>query len=103
MNAVMLAPEHCWVCPNCTFTDVTHETEVHTRFHACRGMYGLTAPMVPAGTKCKIEAVEREDFIGDEVVQRDGRGRPVMALITTRDDGQDATVYAPLARLLARS
>jgi hypothetical protein len=66
-------------------------------------MYGLTAPMVPAGTKCKIEAVEREDFVGDEVVQRDGRGRPVMALITTRDDGQDATVYAPLARLLARS
>jgi len=103
MNAVMLAPEHRWVCPNCTFTDVTHETAVHTRFHACRGMYGLTAPMVPAGTKCKIEAVEREDFVGDEIVQRDGRGRPVMALITTRDDGQDATVYAPLARLLARS
>jgi hypothetical protein len=103
MNTVMLAPEHHWVCPNCTFTDVTTKTEVHTRFHACRGMYGLTAPMVPAGTKCKVEAVEREDFIGNEVVQRDDRGRPVMSLVTTRDNGQDTTVYAPLARLLARS
>jgi hypothetical protein len=100
---VTLVPEHHWTCPNCTFTDVTHETAIHTRFHTCRGMYELTAPMVPAGTKCKIEAVEREDFIGDQIVQRDGRGRPVMSLVTTRDDGQDATVYAPLARLLARS
>jgi hypothetical protein len=53
--------------------------------------------MVPAGTRCKVEAVEREDYINGDLVQVDGRGRPVMSVITTRDDGQDCTVYAPTA------
>src|SRR5829696_291109 len=94
---VMLRPEQRWVCPNCTFTDVTHEAEPHTRFHACRGLKGLTAPMVPAGTQAKVEAVERGDYIGREHVQVDGDGRPVMAVNVTRDDGNDVAVYAPLA------
>jgi hypothetical protein len=92
-----------WVCPNCTATDVTHEAQPHTRFHSCKGMKGLTAPMVPAGTKCKVEAHEREDFIGGEIVQVDGDGRPVMSLITTRDDGEDCTVYAPTATAAAET
>lgn len=94
-----LRPEHRWECPNCTFTDVTFEAEVHTRFHACRGLRGLTAPMVPAGTRAKIEAVEREDYIGTEQVQLDGEGRPVMSVLTTRNEGQDCTVYAPTATM----
>ncbi len=65
--------------------------------HPCRGMAGLMIPLVPAGQRCKVEAVEREDYIGDELVQTDGNGRPVMSVITTRDDGQDCTVYAPTA------
>lgn len=94
---MILSPEQRWECPNCTATDVTHEVQPHTRFHACRGMKGLTAPMVPAGTRCKVEAHEREDWIGGELVQTDGEGRPVMSLVTTRDDGQDCTVFAPAA------
>lgn len=89
--------ERRWQCPNCTFTDVTHETEIHTRYHQCRGLRGLMAPMVMAGVKCKIEAVERGDWIGKDVVQTDGEGRPIMSVVTTRDDGQDCTVYAPMA------
>jgi hypothetical protein len=60
-------------------------------------MRGLTVPMVPAGTRCRRQAVEREDYIGRETVQTCGEGRPVMSVITTRDDGQDCTVYAPVA------
>jgi hypothetical protein len=53
--------------------------------------------MVPAGTSCKVEAVERGDYVGRETVQTDGEGRPVQSVVTTRDDGQDCTVYAPTA------
>lgn len=95
--AVVLTPEQHWVCPNCTHSEVTHEARPHSRFHACRGMKGLTAPMVPEGTRCKVEAHEREDFIAGELVQTDGDGRPVMKLVTTRDDGQDCVVFAPTA------
>lgn len=99
MNAALLSPpEHRWACPNCTHTDVTVETEIHTRFHSCRGLRGLSVPMVEAGTRCKIEAVERGDYIRGEQVQTCGEGRPVMAVLVTRDDGQDCAVYAPLAQ-----
>jgi hypothetical protein len=46
-----------------------------------------------------VEAVEREDYVGKEVVTTDGEGRPVMAVETTRDDGNDVAVFAPCAQL----
>jgi hypothetical protein len=91
-----------WECPNCDATHVTRETRPHTPFHACRGLKGLTVPYVEAGTAAKVEAVERGDYVGTEQVQTDGEGRPVMAVVTTRDDGQDCTVYAPTAVATAR-
>lgn len=98
MRAVLLdAPERRWECPNCDHTDVTREARPHTRFHPCPGLRGLTAPMVAAGTRCKVEAMDREDYVGKEIVTRDGDGRPVMSVVTTRDDGQDCAVFAPLA------
>lgn len=93
----LLRPEQRWSCPNCTATDVTHEAAPHTRMHACRGLRGLTAPMVPDGTRCKVEAVEREDYLNGDLVTVDGEGRPVMSVITTRDEGTDVAVYAPCA------
>lgn len=93
----VLTPEQHWECPNCDLTEVTREARPHSRFHACRGLKGLTAPMVPAGTKCKVEAVERGDYVGRDLVQTDGEGRPVMSVVTTRDDGNDVAVYAPCA------
>jgi len=97
-NVPILNAERRWECPNCTLQDVTYEAQPHSRMHACRGLKGLTAPMVPAGTRCKIEAKEREDYIGDEVVTHDGEGRPIMRVETTRDDGNDVAVFAPLAK-----
>jgi hypothetical protein len=58
---------------------------------------GLTAPYVEDGVRCKVEAVEREDWVGRENVQVDGEGRPVMSVVTVRDEGQDCAVFAPCA------
>src|SRR5262245_21446127 len=93
-----LTPEHRWSCPNCTATHVTHESEPHTPFHPCAGLRGLTAPFVPEGTSCKVDATERGDWVGQELVATDSEGRPVMSVVTTRDDGQDCVVLAPAAQ-----
>lgn len=85
-----------WVCPNCTVEDVTFETIPGIRMHSCPGLHGLTAPLVLKGTKAKVEAKEREDYIGSDDV-RLHEGRPVMSVVTTRDDGQDVAVFAPTA------
>jgi len=95
---VLLATEHHWSCPNCTVTAVTREATPHTRFHACRGLRGLTAPMVPDGIKCKVEAEAAEDYEGrNRVLQYDGAGQATSAVVTTRDDGNDRAVLAPCA------
>lgn len=104
MPPVLLAPEQRWECVNCSFTDVTRlpADAVASHFHTCPGLRGLTAPMVPAGTRCKVEAVEWEDYVGREVVTTDGEGRPVMRVEVTRDDGNDVAVFAPCATASGR-
>jgi hypothetical protein len=94
---VIITAEHRWSCPNCPQTHVTHEARPHTPFHPCRGLKGLTAPFIAAGTKAKVETKEREDYVGSESVTLDGEERPIMAVITTRDDGTDCAVMAPSA------
>lgn len=94
---MILTGEQHWVCPNCPATAVTEGAD--NRFHPCAGLAGLLAPMVLDGVRCMVRAVLREDYVGGEDVRTDGEGRPVMAVTTTRDDGQDCVVYAPTARL----
>jgi len=95
---IHVTPIHDWYCPACGKTDQTREPLPHSRVHTCPKTRGLTIPFLPAGTKAKVEVREREDYVGKEVVQTDPeRGRPVMSVVTTRDDGQDAQVYAGLA------
>lgn len=96
MDIPILRPERHWVCPNCTETAVTHVAAPHTRFHECRGLKGMTAPLVPDGMDCKVVAVEREDYIGRDIPQTDGDGRPISAVRTVRADGtNDVAVMAP--------
>jgi hypothetical protein len=95
----LLSAERHWACPLCKVTAVTYEARPHTSMHTCAGLHGLTAPLIPVGTKAKLTAVEREDYIGNDTVTRDDNGRPVMAVITERNDGQDATVFAPLVKM----
>lgn len=93
----ILRPERRWECPNCDRTMVNRDGRKGTPYHACKGLRGLSAPFVPAGTKAKVETVERGDWVGKEQPQVDGNGRPVMAIVTTRDEGQDCAVLAPSA------
>ena len=97
--ATLLVPERRWECPNCPQTAVTREAEPHTRYHVCgRGpAAGMTVPMVPAGTRCKITANDREDYAGRELIQTNADGRVIMSVTITRNDGQDCAVYAPCA------
>lgn len=93
-----------WECPNCPARDVTKTAGPHTRFHACTGLGGLTAPMVEEGTRVKVTARERDDYIGTEDVQYDANGRPVAQVITERPDGSsDVIVLAPTAHSGAHS
>lgn len=94
----ILRSEHHWVCVNCDAVHVTHEVQPHTPFHQCRGLRGLSAPFIPEGVGAKVEAHEREDYVGKEDVQFDAEGRPIMSVVTTRDEGQDAAVFAPSAK-----
>lgn len=103
MTVPILAPVHHWECRLCGLTDTTREARVHTRMHPCPRLGGLTAPMVPAGTRCKVEVNEREDYVGRELVQTDAAGRPVMNVTVTRDEGTDVAVYAPCATLNLRA
>ena len=97
--AVVLQPEQHWVCQHCDLTDVTHEARPHSRMHPCRGLKGLTTPMVPDGVRCKVETHEREDYEGEDhgYVRHDGEGRPIMNVTVEREDGFDCFVYAPTA------
>jgi hypothetical protein len=99
LNVPLLGVERRWTCPNCDLAEVTRDLPLNAqRFHTCRGLKGLTAPMVPAGTRCKVEAVERQGDIGREQgIRFDGEGRPMMGVQTTRDDGTDFAVFAPTA------
>jgi hypothetical protein len=78
---------------------VTRVQNPHLPFHACSGLRGLTAPFLRVGVKAKVEAREREDYVGADAgnVTLDENGRPVMSIVTTRDDGQDCTAFAPCA------
>lgn len=92
-------PERRWVCSRCDHHHVTHESRPHTPFHPCRGLAGLTSPMTPEGERVHVSVHEREDYVGDEVVTRDGNGRPIMSIQVERDGGTDVSVFAPQAKV----
>lgn len=86
-----------WYCPNCGLQDQTKEVRRHVRMHPCPKLAMIDAPMIPIGVKCKVLAVERQDYVGKDMVRLDANGRPIMSVVTIRDDGQDAIVFAPTA------
>lgn len=91
-----LTPVTNWVCDNCPTVAVTRKGEAN-RFHNCPGLAWITAPLHPEGVRVDVRVHEREDYVGREMVQLDANGRPVMAVETVRDDGNDVVVFAPCA------
>ena len=99
MGVPLLRAVTRWECPNCDVTDATGPLPPNaSRFHTCAGLHMLTAPLVRAGTSCKVEAEERADYLNGEVQAMGDDGRPYMAVRTTRDDGDDLVVNAGLAQ-----
>jgi hypothetical protein len=98
---MILSGEQHWTCPNCPATAVT--AGASNRFHPCPGLRGLMAPLVLDGVRCKVVPEERQDYVGGEDVRLDPGGRPVMAVRTVRDDGEDLLVFAPTAHTAGRA
>lgn len=92
-----LSTERHWGCPNCDYTRVTFKAGRQAVIHTCRGLGGLIAPLIEDGVRCQVVAYEREDYIGRENVQLNSEGRPIMSIVTIREDGQDCRVLAPIA------
>lgn len=99
MNAPLLEPPVTrWECHHCSFTDCTREVEPHSRFHHCAGL-GITAPMVPEGTRARVVAHERDDYINGDLVRFNDDGRPIASITTEYPDGhQDCVVFAATAQ-----
>jgi hypothetical protein len=104
MDVPILKMTHRWECPACGRQHVTHETRPHTPMHECSRLNWAMAPFVAvtgrelAKHSARLRVVEREDYVGKEVVTTDGRGRPVMAVVTDHADGSnDCHIFAPLA------
>jgi hypothetical protein len=90
-----------WECPNCQTRDTT-PLLIPNRYHPCPGLRGLLAPLVRAGTDCKITALPREDYLGGEVQRTDEAGRPYGGVKVERSDGSnDLFMFAPLAQASA--
>lgn len=95
----LLKASQAWECPNCDTTETTPALPPNaSRFHTCAGLHGLTAPLIRAGTRCKVEAEERQEYLGSEVQARGDDGRQYMAVRTTADDHDDLLVFAGLAQ-----
>lgn len=85
-----------WYCPNCDVE--ARSVDSSLPMHRCGGISGLTAPLILRGTTAKTTVNDREDYVGKELVQTDAEGRVVMSTTTTRDDGEDCTIYVSTAQ-----
>lgn len=93
MSALALHKD--WVCArDCGSHARTYDDKLP--HHRCKRMGGLMVALIPAGQKAKVEAIERQDYVGDDIVDYTD-GRVIMSTVVTRDDGQDCTAYAPCA------
>lgn len=100
-HGAMLRATYEFYCPQCGYEHVQSEAPKPRQHvtHVCPKLRFLSVPLVRKGTAAKIEVKERGDYVGREIVTLDPeRKRPVQAIVTTRDDGQDTAVFAPAAR-----
>jgi hypothetical protein len=93
-----------WCCPNCPAQETTRALPPNaSRYHQCPGLHMLTAPLVRAGTRCKVTAEERQDYLGDDLQATGDDGIAYMAVRTTYADHDDLLVNAGLARAELRT
>ena len=96
MTAVALDAWQDWECPNCHLTERTRPQPVNSsRMHPCPQLHGLVAPLVLAGTDCRVSAVERGDYLNGETQRKGDDGKPYMAVRTDRADGSNDLIVFP--------
>lgn len=106
MRVPLLDAAQEWACPNCRCRETVRPPlpPNASRYHACPGLHGLNAPLVIAGTGCKVTAEERQDYLGRELQTMGDDGRAYMAVRTTYANGrEDLMVNAGLARAVLRA
>lgn len=97
---LLRVPFEDWFCPNgCGAAEtVPALAPGASRFHTCPRLHMLSAPLVRVGMDVKVEAIEREDYLGDQIQATGDDGRAYMAIKTTHADGSnDLAVNAGLA------
>jgi hypothetical protein len=100
-DAVLLQAYQDWECPECGYAErVSPPVPPNgTRMHTCPRLHYITAPLVRAGSRCRLVAVEREDYLNGEIQATGDNGRAYMAVRTDYPDGRnDVAVHAPVAR-----
>jgi len=102
MPAVLLDTYTDWECHECSFTERTRPIPPGAvRMHICAGLHDLSAPLVKAGSDCKLVALERQEYLGDEIQATGDDGRPYLGISTVYADGHnDLVVNAPVARII---
>jgi hypothetical protein len=98
---LLRVPFEEWHCPNgCgAFDRQPALPPGASRFHPCSRLHGLNAPLVRAGTDCKVEAIERGDYLNGETQAMGDDGKAYMAVTTVHSDGHtDLAVNAGLAQ-----
>lgn len=101
MAAILLEAWQDWECPNCHAGERTLPLPPNaSRMHNCSRLHGLTAPLVRAGSDCKVIAIERGDYLQGEQQRTGDNGKPYMAVETQYADGHtDLAVFPGVAVL----
>lgn len=98
-GVVHLVPQYNnWECPNCDQTKQTFGNPLEIPMHTCPGLRMLSAPFIEAGTRMKVTAQIRGDYLGTDEQVRDENGAPVMAIVREREEGTDVWVQAGFAK-----
>ena len=85
---VLKPPPMYWKCPSCGKEDVTERTDVHTQFHECQALGGVSIPLV------NVRSLDQKPKARQVAVQSE-YGYNTAAVRTERSDGSnDVTVFA---------
>lgn len=90
MHVPLLRAFQEWECPNCQCRETTAPLPPgSSRYHNCPGLHMLSAPLIRAGTDCKVTAEERQDYLAGDRQATGDDGIAYMAVRTTYGDGHD--------------
>lgn len=92
----LAAPVRFWKCPSCQTVDKTQRSDVHTQFHPCPALGGVSIPLAEVS-----DPDDKPDARQVTIGRDDGPG--LASVLTERGDGSnDCTVFPTAARSIAK-